>query len=168
MVSASAIPRLPPVRPGAPTELAIPFEYQRRWLARPPALRRYVARFLAGDPDPADVTEDFAAVTVEGPARLGVFATDLATGSARLRAAFPVLRREFLSCEVLRHDPRCVRVHLACEGDNLGDFFGLVLATGRPVRFEEHHVLLVRDGLVAADQPWIDFSAIVKQLSGAR
>ena len=92
------------------------------------------------------------------------FVDDLAAGGLGLRAAFPRLARRIVGIDA--GDRVVVRV--ACDGTHDGDFYGFLIATGRRVRFDERHELLVRGGELAAHRVEIDLRAIVRQLSAAR
>lgn len=88
------------------------------------------------------------------------FHDDLIGGAPCLRAAFPDLVREVVAIDGGDH----LVIRIACEGTHDGPFFGFMLATGRQVRFEERHVMRVRNGRVIEDHVTIDLRAIIRQL----
>ena len=121
------------------------------WFALPIPVRAHVTAYLGTEP---------VAATVEAEVP-DCFVDDLATGGRRLRAAFPALVRRVAAVEVAGDR---VEIRIACEGNHDGAFFGLMTPTGRRVRFEEVHVLVVAHDRVIADRLALDLRAIVRQL----
>jgi hypothetical protein len=133
----------------------VPPVFAAQWFALPIPVRAQVTGFLGTEP----VT--VPAVVDDGVP--GCFADDLATGGRGLRAAFPDLVRRVAGIE--RAGDR-IEIRIACEGTHAGAFFGLVTPTGRRVRFEEHHALVVADDRLIADRLALDLGAVVRQLGG--
>jgi hypothetical protein len=141
--------------------LEVPAQLSDRWLALAREVRERVEAFLEPSAAPR-------ALATEGDLP-PTFADDLAGGGGQLRAAFPALARRMIAIERgSPSGPSGIEIRIACEGDHDGDFYGLLRPSGRHVRFDEKHELLVRGEEVAAHRVGIDLRAIVRQLSASR
>ncbi len=137
--------------------LHVTTEVGSRWNELPPRVHAYLRGFLtlaSGGEQPDHVAAADLAVPPS-------FHNDLIGGAPRLRAAFPGLAREVIGIEGGDH----LVVRIACTGTHDGPFFGFMVATGRRVRFEELHVLRVRNGRVVEDEIAIDMRLIIRQLA---
>ena len=135
--------------------LEVPVSLSDRWVALAGEVRARVEAFLTGAR---------ARVTVDGGGELpATFVEDLAGGGPQLRAAFPGLARRVTAIEA--HGARAIEIRVSCEGAHDGDFYGFLRASGRRVRFDERHELVLRDDAIA-HRIAIDLRAIVRQMRG--
>ena len=135
--------------------LEVPASLSDRWVALAGEVRERVEAVL---------TRAGVRVSVDGGDLPEPFVDDLAGGGPQLRAAFPGLARRVIAIEP--RGPRAVEIRVSCEGDHDGDFYGFLRASGRHVRFDERHELVVRDDAIA-HRIAIDVRAIVRQLKRA-
>jgi hypothetical protein len=133
--------------------LEVPASLSDRWVALAAEVRARVEAYL---------TRAGVRVSVDAGGDLpATFLDDLAGGGPQLRAAFPGLARRVTAIEL--RGARAIEIRVSCEGDHDGDFYGFLRATGRRVRFDERHELVLRDDAVA-HRIAIDLRAIVRQL----
>jgi SnoaL-like polyketide cyclase len=136
--------------------LEVPASLSDRWVALGREVRERVESFFG----PAGTARAAVADDGELPAS---FVDDLAGGGPQLRAAFPGLARRVVAIEGRDRDR--IEIRIACEGAHDGDFYGFLRASGRRVRFDERHELVVRGGAIA-HRIAIDLRAIVRQMRG--
>ena len=136
--------------------LHVPTAMGPRWQELGPRVHAYLRGFLTLA-TPCELPDHVAATDLNVPPS---FHNDLIGGAPRLRAAFPDLARGVVAIDDLDH----LVIRIACEGTHDGAFFGFMLATGRQVRFEELHIMSVRNGRVIEDHVTIDLRAIIRQL----
>jgi predicted ester cyclase len=93
------------------------------------------------------------------------FVTDIRSGGAGLRCAFPGLVR---TVERVSRTVRGVVVDIFCTGRHTGAFYDLLCPTGRDVCFSERHELFLHDGVLVEDVVAIDVRSVLRQLAGSR
>ncbi|MGE0548141.1 MAG: ester cyclase [Kofleriaceae bacterium] len=127
------------------------------WQRLAAVVRDHLGAFLAGRP----VNDKVVVVSRETPS---TFADDLAVGAPQLHAAFPDLVRRVTAID---DSGKRVTVRLSCQGTHDGAFFGFMMPTGRAVRFEEvHHIVVECDQLIE-DRLELDLRTIIRQLAAS-
>jgi hypothetical protein len=145
--------------------MAVKLCQRRAWDLLDEAVRSHISRFLSCDglgqrPSGANCVP--YAATSSLPER---FTTDIRSGGAGLRRAFPGLARKVVQVSTTA---RGVMVEVACTGEHAGPFYGLLCPTGRGVCFSEIHDLRLESGVLVEDAVALDLRSVLYQLAQLR
>jgi predicted ester cyclase len=136
---------------------------RRAWELLDDVIRSQISEFLASE---GSVQKSRTAKCVPYRATGSLperFMTDIRSGGAGLRCAFPGLVR---TVERVSRTMRGVAVEIVCKGEHTGPFYDLVCPTGRDVCFSEFHDLLLARGVLVEDRVAVDVRSVLRQLAG--
>jgi len=164
----SAAAQLDPVRLPRPAgygtvqRLEVKSCQRRAWELLDDVIHSQISEFLADERSAQSKTEKSVPYGATGslPER---FMTDIRSGGAGLRRAFPGLVR---TVNRVSRTMRGVAVEIVCRGEHTGPFYDLVCPTGRDVCFSEFHDLLLPRGVLVEDRVAVDVRSVLRQLAG--